>query len=469
MSAANVYSELTNLLQKVQNDNDILVRERNMMLDQLGSQDAEIKSLKNYLTQVDSSVSLFKQRTDDYIAYLSALLVKSGKQDFLTFDQFLDSGSTSPSRSASFRTSSPSLSEKVGAQITQQSASCNEVTAPATPIHDPHTPTTLNQEQLPSPSQSPVDPKVSSKYELLAYTSPVVPLRPLLHFTFPSIVCCVAVSQDDSLIATGFKGACSIIQVATGSLTTHPLPSPNSFIRSLAFNVSKTLLLAAVEDAPLTVLDLESGGIKHLGPNGLDQKLYETTALTTSPDGKYFASSDASIRLWSMETLALVATFGSESYACVAFSACSYLLAAGGANGEIVVIDVESREVVNILKGHGHVVHALCFSQCGKFLSSVSLDKTCRVWSAATGELLTVLRHHTDFVLATCFSSCSRYLITGSKDRSICLWDTSNWGLCLVVNAHENSVIGMAGSNQSNYFVSASGDQSSIVHEFDFS
>jgi WD40 repeat protein len=67
------------------------------------------------------------------------------------------------------------------------------------------------------------------------------------------------------------------------------------------------------------------------------------------------------------------------------------LLAAGCANGQVVLIDPHARTVQGTLLGHRHEVTALAFAPDGRTLVSGSKDGTVRLWNLATQQELFIL------------------------------------------------------------------------------
>ncbi len=64
----------------------------------------------------------------------------------------------------------------------------------------------------------------------------------------------------------------------------------------------------------------------------------------------------------------------------LAFSPDAKLVAIGQTNGTIIILDIDTFEVVAALSGHGETIKYLAFSRNGQYLASGSIDGTIRIW-----------------------------------------------------------------------------------------
>jgi WD40 repeat protein len=123
----------------------------------------------------------------------------------------------------------------------------------------------------------------------------------------------------------------------------------------------------------------------------------------------------------SIEPATRLCRIGDEMLA-LAFNPDGTLVAAGGADNAIHIIDVKMRQEKLIINQHADWVTALCFSSDGKHLASASRDRTARVYSSETGGLETTYNGHSSAVYAVVFSKDGKEVFSAGKDKSIHIW-----------------------------------------------
>jgi WD40 repeat protein len=172
--------------------------------------------------------------------------------------------------------------------------------------------------------------------------------------------------------------------------------------------------------------------------------------LAYSPDGKLLATAGASdgIKLWSTTTGAQVGAFEASVPApsagrqiaaaldthvpilSVSFSPDSRLIAAGDAEGSVQILDVNTRRLVRILKGHTEGVEVVPFSPDGQLLATVSQDGTVKLWAVGSWQELATFKGSAKGSVkgfrAAAFSPDSRLLVTGGMDNRVTLWDAAS-------------------------------------------
>ena len=161
----------------------------------------------------------------------------------------------------------------------------------------------------------------------------------------------------------------------------------------------------------LLVIDTQSGAIY---------------SYTVSPDATLIAAGSHSGSLAIYD-----ATDGSKGFdldafddriRSVAFSPDRRLLAVGGPD-EVLLIDVESLQVLHRLSGQGKWIRRVLFSPDGSNLATASDDGTVAIWDPATGELIRKLSDIPGQVKALAYSpdgadSCDRRPLAGIRRGS---------------------------------------------------
>jgi WD40 repeat protein len=90
--------------------------------------------------------------------------------------------------------------------------------------------------------------------------------------------------------------------------------------------------------------------------------------------------------------------------------------------------DIESKNKLHELAGHGNVIRHLAFSPDGSMLASGSWDRTVKIWETRDGNLLQSLSHY-DQVDSLAFSPDGNYLAAGSTYGYIRTWYTADWSI----------------------------------------
>ncbi|KAN0075720.1 WD40-repeat-containing domain protein [Elaphomyces granulatus] len=156
----------------------------------------------------------------------------------------------------------------------------------------------------------------------------------------------------------------------------------------------------------------------------------------------------------------------------------STLLATGGADGLIKVLDIRGGYVTHTFHGHGGVISALCFfevfaqsnetdsfnqkkkskrkgggsrdvkmvddgtsetdSLSGFRLASGSEDGKVRVWDLHKRKSIAGLDSHVSVVRGLSFSPAENALLSASRDKTIIIWDVRTWKIRRIIPALES-------------------------------
>jgi WD40 repeat protein len=147
----------------------------------------------------------------------------------------------------------------------------------------------------------------------------------------------------------------------------------------------------------------------------------------------------------------------------------STLLAAGNQNGDIVVWDHTTGEIIKEKqkrKAHADRIFDLAFSSSGDYLITGSRDKTARIWEFGklNEEPLRVLDEHKDFVRAVAASPVTDTLfLTGSYDNTIQLWYLNGEQPAYTYESHTSDISSLDFAKNGKEFISASSDNTARI------
>lgn len=169
------------------------------------------------------------------------------------------------------------------------------------------------------------------------------------------------------------------------------------------------------------------------------------TTLAFSPDSKILASAglrSCDVWLWNVpqgEPILLIDDALDDcSVDALAFHPGGRLLAVAGIDwlatsgqdGQVVIWDLDQREVRSSLRvGQGTRscgATALAFSIDGKTLACAELNGRICLWSFEADQILHELQGHTDTITCLAYSPDGRWLASGSDDRTLRIWEAKS-------------------------------------------
>jgi WD40 repeat protein len=135
-------------------------------------------------------------------------------------------------------------------------------------------------------------------------------------------------------------------------------------------------------------------------------------------------------------------------------------LVSGSVNGEILVWDVESWQVVTA-PNWTSAVYSLAFSPDGRqIVACQGSSPYISRWDAQTGAPLISSQGHTSAVFSISFSPNGRWIASGSQDNKIRICDVQQGGsLIHTIEGHTKQVMTVAFSSDGSRLASGSGDK----------
>jgi len=275
----------------------------------------------------------------------------------------------------------------------------------------------------------------------------------------------VRFSKDGLWLATGCGRDAKIFDVRTGTLRCTLIDDNTANIWSVCFSPDGKYLATAVDDGLIQVnFSLSSiygsltGGLVCWNtdiPSILSSQIWDiarenvhytfeghylsVNSLDFSHDGSFIVSGsdDKTVRISNMntrESKVFPAADDPGWVGCVAVSPDDRFVAAAF-NRVVHIWDVETRTLVDHLRGHTHLVYSVAFTPDGKGLVSCSGDKTLKYWEFSmalnntyeTGrqfsKCIQDFTGHRDQVISMTISHDGQWIVSGSDDCGVQFWD----------------------------------------------
>ncbi|KAF5312687.1 hypothetical protein D9619_003432 [Psilocybe cf. subviscida] len=172
------------------------------------------------------------------------------------------------------------------------------------------------------------------------------------------------------------------------------------------------------------------------------------------------ASADATVRLWSMDTLTNVVAFrGHENPIWdVKWSPMGVYFATASRDRTARLWSAERTSCLRVYAGHLSDVDCLQFHPNSLYLATGSSDWTARLWDVQRGSCLRVFIGHQGAVSSLALSPDGRYLATAGEDLAINLWDIGSGKRIKKMTGHTSSIYSLAFSAESTLLVSGAAD-----------
>jgi WD40 repeat protein len=276
----------------------------------------------------------------------------------------------------------------------------------------------------------------------------------------PANVFEVVFSPDGRRLATlAPDNTVKVREAATGQELLS-LGGPPHSVTKVVFSPDGRLLASAGKDKRVNLWDATTG--QQVCTLAGDADAFGLMAI--SPDHQRFASADHTgvVKVWDVRTGQVTHTFSrsAANLICnVTFSPAGERLATVGVNGKTVNIwDLQTRQVILTLRGHGSYVTEVAFSPDGRRLASACLDGTVKVWDAVSNHESLLLRGHRQRVFHVAFSPNGCCLASASGDRTVKVWDAQTGQEVRTLQGHTNSLRGVAFSADGQRLAAAGSD-----------
>ena len=151
---------------------------------------------------------------------------------------------------------------------------------------------------------------------------------------------------------------------------------------------------------------------------------------------------------------------GQSSYLSVAFNPSGDLIAYGGLEGGVSLLDAATGSLVAEFLKNGACVGDVAFSPSGKLLAAGTDADTIYVWNVEERRQAMVLEGHSGYVNGVAFSPLAgdSLLASASHDGTLRLWDLSSQRLIVTLEGHKAQVLRLAFSRDGTIIASVGWD-----------
>ncbi|NOY37431.1 MAG: hypothetical protein GXO83_07625 [Chlorobi bacterium] len=243
----------------------------------------------------------------------------------------------------------------------------------------------------------------------------------------------------------------------------------------LALSSDKKWLACGTGNQGIILVDLNHPGQP---PKSLNDNQGKIKALAFSPvSGQlYSAGTDTRIVTWNPETgIAVEFDAPGSIVNTLAFSPSGEVLAAGTRDGRILLYDpAGGNPPTRFYQEQNNPVHVLTFNHQGNLLLEGNQLGIARIWDLQTKNVLNILRGHTARITDAQFSNNDSLILTSSMDGTIQLWDANdlntqpvtykdNDGFVFAVAFSQDNQSFVSGSTQGDYVVARPTHAESLV------
>jgi WD40 repeat protein len=219
---------------------------------------------------------------------------------------------------------------------------------------------------------------------------------------------------------------------------------------------------------PIWQADLQGANLRAVNFRGADFSTALFTknfggifTLAFSPDAKLVVMGDYSgdLLIWQVETRQLQAKLKGYSnwIWAIAFSPDGQVLASASQNAAVLLWDVQTGALIHLLQAEHHVL-SIGYSPDGQTLATAHVDGLIRFWNVATGTQRGQLEAHTKEACSVRYSPDGCWLATSSNDRAVKIWDVIT-GACLqTLTAHTQRIWVVRFSPDGRLLATGSGD-----------
>lgn len=281
-------------------------------------------------------------------------------------------------------------------------------------------------------------------------------------------------TQGNILATAGMEGLV-ILWSSPDWRKIHSLTGPGGSIEWIDWHPAGNVILAGSEDTTVWMWSLSSNMQNANCLNVFAGHSGPVTCGRFTPSGKQVvtASQDGSLRLWNPKTAACEMVIQGNEYhqgpiLSLACHSNNQLMITGSEDHSTAVVNVNSKRIFGLLRGHTDSVESLALSETFSLLATGSLDATVKIWDLNTLQLRSTLNHEGGIVKVLWDQSESSPLIyAASLDRRIKVWDARTGDWIHTFSGHLQHVLDFEITSDGRHLVSASDDSLCLVYKLE--
>lgn len=257
----------------------------------------------------------------------------------------------------------------------------------------------------------------------------------------------VAFSSDGARIVTGSEDQTVRLWDAKSGVQLCLIGQHDAWVSSVS-HAQSGLIASAADDGSARLWDADSGALRSVlqdQPDGIH-------GVSFSEDGQYLLTWNRSGSVWLRsadgKSVHLRLSFDGQVQQAI-ISADSKLIAAGGAQGRVVIWNAATGMAEHRLNTYPSIstVRSLAFSSNGDRIAAGQTHRGVVIWALADGRKLSELRGHDEAISGVWFAPAGDRLVTSSWDGSIRTWDVgsdSTHSPAMTLTGHGDEVISAA-------------------------
>jgi WD40 repeat protein/nucleoside phosphorylase len=253
---------------------------------------------------------------------------------------------------------------------------------------------------------------------------------------------CAVTPDGQRVVSASHDETLKVWDLETGALLT-TLEGHAGVVTACAVTPDGRRVVSTSNNNTLKVWDLETGARLATLAGYAKASWYPgtpharvVTACAVTPEGQRVvsASYDKTLKVWDLETGALLATLEHAGgvTACEVTPDGRRVVSASG-DRTLKVWDLETGALLATMEDHAGGMTTCEVTPDGRRVVSASWDRTLKVWDLGTGALLTTLEGHADWVTAYAVTPDGRRVVSASADNTLKVWDLAS-GACLLTH-----------------------------------